>query len=106
MGIPFFLTQMLEFADVSSPSLMAYRLTVHGQFIDLQRTSFALSFIYGERHGISGSDKTVPSLGAFMAHELCPQGVLLPESWGFTRTIPIRCNCPGLARISTDYDGL
>lgn len=105
MGISFFLTKMLEFADVSSPSLMAYGLTVHGQFIDLQRPSFTLSFSFGGSHGISGSEKTIPGLGAIIAHEQCPQGALLPESGSFTRTVPIRCNCPGLGRFSTDYDG-
>ena len=44
-------TYILDFANVSSPSLMGYRQLNYGQFTDLQRSYFTFRFSFGESHG-------------------------------------------------------
>ena len=67
----FFWTYMLDFADVSSPSLMGYGQSIYGPFTDLQRFSFIFRFFFGDSDGFSGpglshlnSDATVACEGA------------------------------------------
>ncbi len=42
---------MLDFANVSSLSLIDYGQLNYGQFTDLQRLSFAFRFSFGESNG-------------------------------------------------------
>ena len=59
----FFWTHILDFAHVSSPSLMGY-----GQFTDLQRSLFIFRFSMGESKGLSGSEQSRPYSAAAIAN--------------------------------------
>ncbi len=89
---------MLDFADVSSPSLMDY-----GQFTDLQRTSFTFRFSLSESNGFSGPEQSPLNSDAIVAHGGRPQGVPLPGAGSITKSCP---NSMHLPWVRADYVGL
>ena len=89
-GVFFFLTIMLGFANVSSPSMMGCGQLNYGQFTDLQRPYFTFGFSLGESHGFSGPGQTLLNSDAVIAREGRPQGAPLPIQATSRGFVPIR----------------
>ena len=112
-GVFFFLTIMLGFANVSSPSMMGCGQLNHGLFTDLQRPFFTFGFSLGESHGFSGPGQTLLNSDAIMAREGHPQGAPLPDSGSITGVWPNSLQLPVVGacfdvqcRTMTYYDGV
>ena len=95
----FFWTYMLDFADVSSPSLMGYGQSIYGPFTDLQRFSFIFRFSFGDSDGFSGPGLSHLNSDATVACEGRPQGAPLPIQAASRSFVPLRCICPGLGQV-------